>query len=45
MKESESLTAQVSAEANLSKGDVHQITMGTIAEWLMQCPLDFPPFP
>ncbi len=29
---------------NFSDGSAHQIALGTVAEWLLRCPLDFPPY-
>jgi hypothetical protein len=29
---------------NFSAGSAQQIALGTIAEWLLRCPLDFPPY-
>jgi hypothetical protein len=29
---------------NFSVGSAQQIALGTIAEWLLRCPLDFPPY-
>jgi hypothetical protein len=29
---------------NFSDGSAQQIALGTIAEWLLRCPLDFPPY-
>jgi hypothetical protein len=29
---------------NFSEGSAQQIALGTIAEWLLRCPLDFPPY-
>jgi hypothetical protein len=30
--------------ANFSDATAHQMALGTVAEWLMRCPLDFPPY-
>ena len=29
---------------NFSEENVHTLTMGALAEWLLRCPLDFPPY-
>jgi hypothetical protein len=42
--EIESLIAAIkSAAPNLSDGNAEQIAFGTVSEWIMRCPLDFPP--
>ena len=43
--EVESLTAELKQSIpNFSDGSAQQIALGTIAEWLLRCPLDFPPY-
>jgi hypothetical protein len=43
--EFEGLKAELKREApNFSDANVHTIAMGALAEWLMRCPLDFPPY-
>ncbi|TDR39634.1 hypothetical protein DFR29_11522 [Tahibacter aquaticus] len=43
--EFEGLKAELKREApHLSDANVHTIAMGALAEWLMRCPLDFPPY-
>lgn len=43
--ELEKFTAELIMEIpNLSKASAEQIALGTIAEWLLRCPLDFPPY-
>ncbi len=29
---------------NFSDASAHQIALGTVVEWLLRCPLDFPPY-
>jgi hypothetical protein len=29
---------------NVSDANAHQLALGTLADWLMRCPLDFPPY-
>ncbi len=29
---------------NISDAGAHQLALGTLADWLMRCPLDFPPY-
>lgn len=29
---------------NFSEASAHQVAMGTIADWMLRCPLDFPPY-
>jgi hypothetical protein len=42
--EIEKLIAAIkSAAPNLSDGNAEQIAFGTVSEWIMRCPLDFPP--
>lgn len=42
--EIESLIAAIkSAAPNLSNDNAEQIALGTVSEWMMRCPLDFPP--
>jgi hypothetical protein len=39
------LTAELKQSIpNFSDGSAQQIALGTIAEWLLRCPLDFPPY-
>lgn len=43
--EFEGLKAELKREApHFSDANVHTIAMGALAEWLMRCPLDFPPY-
>ncbi|MFT8247241.1 hypothetical protein [Roseomonas sp. BN140053] len=43
--EVESLTAELKQSVpNFSDGSAQQIALGAIAEWLLRCPLDFPPY-
>jgi hypothetical protein len=43
--EVDSLTAELKQSIpNFSDGSAQQIALGTIAEWLLRCPLDFPPY-
>lgn len=36
------ITAIKAAAPNLSDGNAEQIAFGTVSEWIMRCPLDFP---
>jgi len=43
--ELESLKADIEKSIpNFSSQSVHQMAIGTIADWLIRCPLDFPPY-
>jgi hypothetical protein len=43
--ELEDLIADLRAEVpNFSQTSAHRVGLGTIADWLMRCPLDFPPY-
>jgi hypothetical protein len=43
--EVDSLVAEMKQSIpNFSDGSAQQIALGTIAEWLLRCPLDFPPY-
>jgi hypothetical protein len=39
------LIAELQASVpNLAPSSAHQLVVGTLADWLMRCPLDFPPY-
>lgn len=43
--EVESFTKELMQEIpNFARTNAEQVAMGTIAEWLLRCPLDFPPY-
>jgi hypothetical protein len=43
--ELESLKAEVKdGVPSFSEASAHQIALGTVVEWLLRCPLDFPPY-
>ncbi len=43
--ELDALVAALKAEVpNFTDASAHQLAIGTLAEWLMRCPLDFPPY-
>jgi len=43
--ELEALITALKAEVpNFTDASAHQLAIGTLAEWLMRCPLDFPPY-
>jgi len=43
--ELESLEAELKLGIpNFADASAHQIALGTLVEWLLRCPLDFPPY-
>jgi hypothetical protein len=42
--ELESLMKALKEIPNVTDASAHQLTLGTLADWLMRCPLDFPPY-
>jgi hypothetical protein len=42
--ELESLIKALKEIPNVNDTSAHQLAIGTLAEWLMRCPLDFPPY-
>jgi hypothetical protein len=42
--ELESLMKALKEIPNVTDASAHQLALGTLADWLMRCPLDFPPY-
>jgi hypothetical protein len=42
--ELEGLMSALKEIPNVTDSSAHQLAIGTIADWLMRCPLDFPPY-
>jgi hypothetical protein len=42
--ELEALMTALKEIPNVTDAGAHQLTLGTLADWLMRCPLDFPPY-
>jgi hypothetical protein len=42
--ELESLMKALKEVPNVTDASAHQLALGTLADWLMRCPLDFPPY-
>lgn len=42
--ELDSLIEALKEVPNINNASAHQLAIGTLAEWLMRCPLDFPPY-
>jgi hypothetical protein len=42
--ELEALMKALQEIPNVTDAAAHQLALGTLADWLMRCPLDFPPY-